>query len=220
MKIMTLVRGVLLLAFLFALFVWAGAWSPVRAAACPPGQVEQWRDNPQTRQWELVCVPQQQGPVVNAPVNPLPPTEPSKWDQAPRIIWDIGPGGGKFDSPGGDATVTVPKNLFPEGTQLAFVRPPLNGLRRGTFRVRGAGDHIVDVKASNPSLDWSLMGVPGSQMLICFHISDQEVQDAGGSAYISIEGWNSSNWVSRLSTTVYAPDPPGQPWWEFCVYLD
>ena len=181
MRIATIVRAMLLFAFVFALFVWAAVPSPV-AAACPPGLIEQFVFNERTRQEEIVCgLPPQDvvvnPPAANPPVNSLPPTEPSKWDLSPRTTWPVGSGGGTFYGPGGGTTVTVPRDLFPDGTLFTFVIPPLNGLRPGALVLRGDGDHIINIGAADPN-DFTVREFLG-MILVCFEVENWEVQQSG-----------------------------------------
>ena len=226
MKTTTVLRGMLLLAFVFALFVWTSVPSPVRAIECPPGQVPQEQFNGTTRQWVLVCVPQEWLPaVVNPPVNPLPPTEPSKWDQAPRMTGVFGPGGGSLDGPGGDTTVTVPAGVLPDGSQLTLTRPPLNGLRPGTLALRGDGDHIVTVSACNMATNQPGLSRFYNNVTVCFNLSDQEVAHAGGPQNLYIDQWDGSLWVRTLLMPEIPPAffvsdtsvAPPKPWRNFCA---
>ena len=191
MRIATIVRATFLLALV--LFVWTSVPAPVRADECPPGDGMAIHDNP---------------------AHALP-NGPSQWDQAPRMTWDVGAGGGSFDSPGGDATVTVPAGLLPGGTQLTLVRPPLNGLRPGALALRGDGDHIINVGVTDPN-QFSVLKLSGT-ISICFKVEDWEVAQAGAGS-IHIEKWNGSNWEHPFgwTQTIVRPQPPSTTWL-FCA---
>ncbi|MBI4786744.1 MAG: hypothetical protein HY782_06840 [Chloroflexi bacterium] len=220
MRSATIARAILMLAFVFALFVWTFVPSPVSAIECPPGQVVEYRYNPQTRQEQTVCVPQQQVAVVNAPSNPLLPTEPSKWDQAPRTIWDVGPSGGIFYGPGGDTFVTLPAGALLEDTILTLRRPPVSSLRKGDVVLRGDGDRIIHLEVGLADPNQGSITYDEFGAWLCFKLSEWDVINAGGPGNLYAEQWDGNDWqrVPQERTSVQSPEPPDMTW-NFCVRI-
>jgi hypothetical protein len=117
----------------------------------------------------------------------------------------VGTTGGSLDSPGSDATVTVPSNTVPDDTTLSISQPYPNGLPRGTFVLRGDGDHLDAVSFTdangNPITSFS------GNVTLCFNLTPDEVANAGGAQNLSIQLWNGGSWVT-VPMTATAPVLP------------
>jgi hypothetical protein len=117
----------------------------------------------------------------------------------------MGAAGGSVDCPGGDATITIPAGVVADASPVTCGQPYQNGLTRGTFVLRGAGDHwdAVSFTDANGNPIKSFSG----NITFCFNLAAGEIASAGGAQNLAIQIWNGTNWVT-VPVTVSAPTPP------------
>lgn len=109
-------------------------------------------------------------------------------------------GGGAF----ANSAATVPPGSVPDGSTIAMFRSPLNGLPTGTFRTFGnnLASLIITGPNGNPIIN------PSSPVMICFTLTADQVNDAGGAGNIVIEWWNTAKglWQALATTPGSAPN--------------
>jgi hypothetical protein len=93
-----------------------------------------------------------------------------------------------------DGFANIPPGDLPDGSRWGAYRPDLDSLPRGSFTLRGDGDHLIAVVVQDPNTNpvYSF----NSPVQVCFTLSAAEVQAAGGAQNLSIQQWIGSAWVT------------------------
>ncbi len=148
-----------------------------------------------------------------SPALAAPPQQGTVPPPPPPVTGGLGSAGGSFSSPGGDATITFPPGLAPNGSTVLVGRPNLNSLPTGSFRVGGDGDHRVSVQVFGP--DGKPITSFSQNIQICFNLTAAEVAAAGGAGNITIDWFNSATgkWEKQTTTAGALPN-------QFCISVN